>query len=289
MMASGVPQWTGKRGDDGVVTSWRFFHVDAFTTVPFAGNPAAVLLADRDLDDDLGQRLGAELSQPATAVVWPAGEPGHFGLRWFTATAELGLCGHGTLAAARVLFDVGLAAGGQLHFTTRGGQLSAQIAGDWIQLRFPALRPVPLADQFLGGQIRDLLAVPVTELLRNSLDVIAVLSSPAEVRYARPDLLALRRLPVHGLVITARGDDQGADFVSRFFSPATGIPEDAVTGSAHCALGPYWISRLHRQPLTGRQLSARGGLVHVEQEEDSVLLTGSAIVLADGSWHPPPG
>jgi PhzF family phenazine biosynthesis protein len=268
-----------------VVTSWRLFHVDAFATTPFAGNPAAVLLADRDPGDDLGRQLGAELNQPATAVTWPAGQPGQFGLRWFTATAELGLCGHGTLAAARVLFDLGLAADGQLRFATAAGPLTAKVTGDWIQLRLPALQPVPLADQFLGGQVRDLLAAPVTELLRNNFDVIAVLGSPEDVRLAQPDLQVLQRLPVRGLVITASGDPGGADFVSRFFCPAVGIAEDAVTGSAHCALGPLWISRLQRQPLTGRQLSARGGLVRVELDEASVLLSGPAIVLADGAWH----
>ena len=264
------------------------FHVDAFAAAPFAGNPAAVLLADRDPGDELGQRLGAELNQPATAVAWPAAEPGHFGLRWFTATAELGLCGHATLATARALFDLGLGLDGQLWFATAAGPLTAQASGDWIRLRLPALQPVPLADQFLGGQIRDLLAAPATELLRNNLDVIAVLESPEHVRQAQPDLQVLQRLPVRGLVITASDDHDGADFVSRFFAPAIGVAEDAVTGSAHCALGPLWISRLQRQPLTGRQLSARGGLVRVELDGASVLLSGPAIVLADGSWYPLP-
>jgi predicted PhzF superfamily epimerase YddE/YHI9 len=166
-----------------VVTSWRLFHVDAFATTPFAGNPAAVLLA-----------------------------------------------------AARVLFDLGLTVDGQQRFATAAGPLAAQVTGDWIQLRLPALQPVPLADQFLGGQVRDLLAAPVTELLRNNLDVIAVLGSPEDVRQAQPDLQVLQRLPVRGLVITASGDHGGADFVSRFFSPATGIAEDAGrAGRGQCA------------------------------------------------------
>ena len=177
--------------------------------------------------------------------------------------------------------------------------------GDWVQLRLPSLPAQPLVDAataeaspgeaapgeaVLGEAVRQLLPVPVTALLRNELDVLAVLPSADEVRAAQPDLAALRRLPVRGLIITAPGPGPDeADFVSRFFAPATGIDEDAVTGSAHCALGPYWIGRLGRQPLLGRQLSARGGVLRVAQDGDSVLLAGPALVLAEGSWHGPVG
>ena len=189
------------------MTTARLFQVDAFTSVPFAGNSAAVLVLEGEPDDEFGSAIGTELNQPATAVVWPAAEPGRFGLRWFTSHGELDLCGHGTLAAARVLLDHGLA-----------------------------------------GAVRALLPVPVTEMLRNDLDVMAVLDSPATVRDLELDLAALRELPVRGLIVTAvREDPAGeadiaaddtADFVSRFFQVATGA-EDAVTGSAHCALGPF--------------------------------------------------
>jgi PhzF family phenazine biosynthesis protein len=274
------------------VTTTRLFHVDSFATAPFAGNPAAVVLLDQEPAGDLGPRLGAELNQPATAVTWPAGEPGRFGLRWFTAASELALCGHGTLAAARVLLDAGLDADGRLRFDTRSGRLEARAEGDWVQLRFPSLRPGPLADPALAAAVATLLPVPITEVLRNDLDLVAVLPSPADVGRAEPDLSALRRLAVRGLIITAAAGRDGsagesADFVSRFFSPATGIDEDAVTGSAHCALGPYWIERLGREPLLGRQLSARGGQVRVAQDGDSVLLSGPALVLSEGSWRLP--
>ena len=296
----------------------RLWHVDAFATAPFAGNPAAVLILDREPDDELGARAGAELNQPATAVAWPGDRPGWFGLRWFTATRELELCGHGTLAAARVLLDSGAGVDGLICFETMAGTLEARAAGEWVQLRFPSLPPQPLIDAataeespggaadgeaVLGEAVRQLLDVPVTEMMRNDLDVVAVLSSPADVGRAHPDLAALARLPVRGLVITAAGDvggngsgpDGAADFVSRFFSPATGVGEDAVTGSAHCALGPYWIGKLGRQPLLGRQLSARGGVVQVAEDGDYVLLAGPAVVLSEGSWrlpacpHPDPG
>jgi PhzF family phenazine biosynthesis protein len=254
-------------------------------------------------------------------VVWPVGQPGRFGLRWFTAASELVLCGHGTLAAARVLLDSGAAVDGTVRFETRSGTLEARAVGEWVQLRLPSLPPEPLIDAatadvspgqaapgeaVLGEAVRQLLLpVPVTATARNELDVLAVLGSAEEVRAAQPDLAALRRLPVRGLIITAPGPgadgpgaDRGgadgdgvdqADFVSRFFAPGTGIDEDPVTGSAHCALGPYWIGRLGRQPLLGRQLSARGGVLRVAQDGDSVLLAGPALVLAEGRWQGPLG
>jgi predicted PhzF superfamily epimerase YddE/YHI9 len=292
------------------MTNARLVSVDSFAAPPLAGNPAAVLLLDQEPSDGLGARIGAELDQPATAVLWPGGEPGRFGLRWFTATSELALCGHGTLAAARVLLDSGCGVAGQVRFDTRSGLLDARAAGDWVQLRFPSLPPAPVADPELASALRGLLAVPVTEVLRTELDLMAVLGSAAGVRAVQPDLAALRALPVRGLIITAaspgaeraagRGGDEPArsgaadtgaggmpDFVSRFFAPATGIGEDAVTGSAHCALGPYWIGRLGRQPLTGHQVSARGGIIQVATDGDSVLLTGPALVRRDLAWTLP--
>jgi predicted PhzF superfamily epimerase YddE/YHI9 len=277
------------------VTTARLFHVDAFATAPFTGNPAAVLLLDRPPGDGLGPRIGAELNQPATAVTWPAGEPGRFGLRWFTAAAELDLCGHGTLAAARVLLAAGLDAQGELRFDTRAGRLDARAEGkaqpDWVGLRFPALPPRPPADPALIPAVTGLLGGgPVAEVLRSDLDAMAVLGSQAEVLGVRPGLPALARLPVRGLIVTAAADESaddgadGADFVSRFFAPATGIAEDAVTGSAHCTLAPYWIGRLGRQPLLGHQVSARGGQVRVTLDGDSVLLSGPALILSEGSW-----
>jgi PhzF family phenazine biosynthesis protein len=283
-------------GDYETVTTARLFQVDAFAPGPFEGNSAAVLVLESEPEEEFGPAIGAELNQPATAVVWPAGEPGRFGLRWFTASGELELCGHGTLAAARVLLDNGHPVGDRIRFDSRYGPLEAQSAGEWIQLRFPNLAPEPMAEGGLADAVRDALPVPVTEILRNDLDVMAVLDSPAAVRDLQPDLGMLRELPFRGLIVTAvREDfaedvdlvaDDTADFVSRFFHVADGT-EDQVTGSAHCALGPYWIARLDRQPLTGRQLSARGGLVRVALDGDDVLLGGEALVMAEGVWRLP--
>ena len=278
------------------MTTAQLFQVDAFAAAPFAGNPAAVLVLEDEPEEEFGPLIGAELNQPVTALVWPADGPGRFGLRWFTAHGELELCGHGTLAAARVLLDSGHPVGERIRFDTRYGPLEAESAGELIQLRFPSLAPEPLADPELAGAVRAVLPVPVTAILRNDLDVMAVLESPAAVRDLDPDPAALRDLPARGLIVTAvREDlageadivaDDTADFVSRFFHVADGS-EDQVTGSAHCALGPYWIARLGRQPLTGRQLSARGGLVRVALDGDDVLLGGEALVMADGAWRLP--
>ena len=208
-----------------MTTTARLLHVNSFAPAPFTGNPAAVLVLEHEPSDDFAARAGAELNQPATAVVWPAGQPGRFGLRWFTATSELVLCGHGTLAAARVLLDSGAAVDGTVRFETRSGTLEAQAEGEWVQLRLPSLPPEPLVDAatadlspgqaapgeaVLGEAVRQLLLpVPVTAMLRNELDVLAVLGSAAEVRAAQPDLAALRRLPVRGLIITAPGPGPG--------------------------------------------------------------------------------
>ena len=229
-------------------------------------------------------------------MVWPAGEPGRFGLRWFTAHGELDLCGHGTLAAARVLLDNGHAVGDRIRFDTRYGPLEAVDAGEFCSCASPAWPRSPWPTTGSPEAVRALLPVPVSEMLRNDLDVMAVLDSPATVRDLELDLAALRELPVRGLIVTAvREDPAGehdiaaddtADFVSRFFQVATG-GEDAVTGSAHCALGPYWIGRLGRQPLTGRQLSARGGLVRVALDGNDVLLGGEALIVAEGAWRVP--
>ena len=211
-----------------MTTTARLLHVDSFAPAPFTGNPAAVLVLEHEPSDDFAARAGAELNQPATAVVWP-GEPGRFGLRWFTAASELVLCGHGTLAAARVLLDSGAAVDGTVRFETRSGTLEATAAGEWVQLRLPSLPPEPLVnaatadaspgqaapgEAVLGEAVRQLLLpVPVTATARNELDVLAVLGSAAEVRAAQPDLAALRRLPVRGLIITAPGP--GADGAGR--------------------------------------------------------------------------
>lgn len=254
-------------------------HVDAFATEPFRGNPAAVCLLPAARDAAWMQALAAELNLPATAFVVRAG--GDLPLRWFTPSLELELCGHGTLAAAHALWETGgAAAGDALSFATRSGVLRALRRDGWIQMDFPAEPPVETA---APDALPSALGAPVRWAGRNRLDWIVELSDEAAVRALAPDLVALGRVETRGVVVTARATSPGYDFVSRFFAPRMGLPEDAVTGSAHCALGPMWGARLGRAELTGLQLSARGGVVRVAPAGERVRLAGQAVTVFSGT------
>jgi PhzF family phenazine biosynthesis protein len=259
--------------------------VDSFTERPFAGNPAAVCLLDEPAPDAWMRSLAAEMRHSETAFVVRGASPdGAFGLRWFTPTVEVDLCGHATLASAHVLWAHGGAdEGHELTFDTRSGRLGARRQGDWIVLDFPATPVVP-ADApdgmiaALGLQPRDVRTVG-----RSRFDYVVEVSEGATVRALAPDFPALGRVPARGVAVTAPGDEPGVDFVSRFFGPASGIDEDPVTGSAHCALGPYWADRTGRSTLVARQVSPRGGTVRVEVSGARVALGGRAVTVLSGA------
>ncbi|MQA10658.1 MAG: PhzF family phenazine biosynthesis isomerase [Pseudonocardiaceae bacterium] len=259
------------------------YFVDAFAYAPYTGNPAAVVLLDRQAPDEWMRALGAELNQAATAFVAPR-DDGTFDLRWMTATSELELCGHGTLAAAHILREKGAA----ITFHTLAGELHARLSDGSVTLDFPALPPrtVPRPAEL----DRVLPADEPVAVYRTDLDYLVELGSEAQLRDARPDLDALAELAVRGLILTAAATDgaKDHDFVSRFFAPARGIPEDSVTGSAHCALAPHWLPRFGAETITGYQASSRGGYVRVSQPSpDRVGLTGNAITLISGTLHDP--
>lgn len=261
--------------------------VDAFTAVPFAGNPAGVCLTDRD-DAAWMQAVAAEVNVSETAFVdLSTVERGEIGLRWFTPTVEVALCGHATLASAHVLLENDLAAE-PLVFRTASGVLRADRPDTGgIELDFPADVPVPaLPDSHLADEFADALGAAVVTVARCHFDVLVEVSSAAEVRALEPDLSALRAASGRGVIVTAEADEaaraEGADFVSRFFAPAVGIDEDPVTGSAHCCLAPYWGERLHRDRMVGRQLSPRGGTVGVSLEGERVKLRGDAVTFSRG-------
>jgi predicted PhzF superfamily epimerase YddE/YHI9 len=253
--------------------------VDAFTDRAFAGNPAAVCRVDGDWPDAAWmQRVAAELNLPMTAFVQPP-RNGVLGLRWFTTLSEQRICGHATLATAFVL------GGAQpLRFDTLGGELAARVADDGlVTLDFPAA--VPVARDPVDGLAGALGAAPVEVHGTGELgDVLAVFEDEAAVRALAPAMDALaevtRREDIRGVVATSPGTD--GDFVSRFFSPADGIPEDPVTGSAHTALAPFWAQRLGSTRLVGRQLSARGGTIQTALAGERVLLSGRAVLVLDG-------
>ena len=253
--------------------------VDAFTREPFGGNPAAVCVLPRPAEAAWMQRVAREMNLSETAFLLGR-ESGGYDLRWFTPTVEVDLCGHATLAAAHVLWeDRHLAPAAPAVFHTRSGRLSAERRGDWIEMDFPAEpdEPAPPPDGLARA-----LGVESTYVGRNRFDYLVEVDSEATVRRLAPDIGALARLPVRGVIVTARGETEGFDFVSRFFAPRAGVDEDPVTGSAHCCLGPYWRRRLGRDAFTAWQASARGGVVKLAVAGDRVRLSGQAVTVLRG-------
>ncbi len=259
------------------MTGVRIYQVDAFASAPFTGNPAAVCLVERAADESWMQALAAEMNLSETAFPVPRGD-GDWDLRWFTPTTEADLCGHATLATAHVLWETGDAdPGTPARFHTRGGLLVATRRADQIELDLPA-DPVAPADA-PDGLVAALGAAP-EKVSRGRIGWFVELTDEHAVRSLRPRFEALT--PFGGAVVTARSGDQRFDFVSRYFAPGYGIDEDPVTGSAHCALGPYWSARLGRDALVGHQVSARRGVVTVRVLGDRVILGGRAVTVLAG-------
>ena len=255
--------------------------VDAFARQPFTGNPAAVCwIPDKWLSDDWLQRFAAEMNQSETAFVGREGE--HFRLRWFSPVTEVDLCGHATLAAAHSLFNWGFAERGVVTFQTRSGALTAEPLEDgMIRLNFPLEKAIPAPMpagllEALGTKSR------VLFVGKNRFDYLVHLSTPTDVGTLRPDMLELAKIDCRGVIVTAAGEGH-YDFVSRFFAPRVGIPEDPVTGSAHCCLAPYWSVRSGRTRMLGYQASHRGGEVRVEVVAGQrVLISGKALTVTAG-------
>ena len=257
----------------------RAFVVDAFTDTAFRGNPAGVVLLTGDAPAAWMQDVAAELRHSETAFV-RARADGNHDLRWFTPTTEVDLCGHATLATTHVLAAV--TERGEFAFHTRSGVLNASVGlNGSITMDFPARTPEPIAG--IGGLPRALRVAPVS-VHRAGTDVLVELVDAAAVVGLAPDLAALAGIEARGVIVTAAAET-GADhdFVSRFFGPRVGVDEDPVTGSAHCALAPFWRGRLGRSVLTGVQLSQRGGRVGVELAGDRVRLHGRAVTILEGT------
>jgi PhzF family phenazine biosynthesis protein len=264
-----------------MATEIPLFQVDAFADKPFAGNPAAVCLLREPADEAWMQAVAAEMNLSETAFLVRREAGDGFDLRWFTPTVEVDLCGHATLASAHVLWEEGVLAENEpARFHTKSGLLSASRNGNEIVLDFPATPPEPAPcppelTMALG------LPVPVRYCGKTRFDYLIETDSERTVRELRPDHAALARQPVRGVIVTARG---GApyDFVSRFFAPGSGVAEDPVTGSAHCALGPYWMGRLEKREFLAYQASARGGVVRVGVRGARVELGGRAVTVLRG-------
>lgn len=253
--------------------------VDAFAEKPFTGNPAAVVLLDGPRDDAWRLAVAAEFNLSETAFLEAAGDS--WKLRWFTPTTEVPLCGHATLAAAHALWSWGrLAPSAPALFDTASGRLEARKDGEYVLLDLPALPPRPAAPP--KGLVAALGETPLW-LGETEQEFVLELDSEQRVREARPDLAVWKTLTKKGLVLTAPSKRAVHDVVSRCFYPSQGIDEDPVTGSAHCALGPYWAGRLKKPVLNCYQASRRGGVLLVRPKDGRVELGGRAVTVWRGS------
>ena len=261
-------------------SAMKFMLVDAFTRQPFGGNPAAVCwIPGAWPTDNWMQQFAAEMNQAETAFV--SREADHFRLRWFSPLVEVDLCGHATLATAHALMHWQLADRGVIQFETRSGRLTAQATeDDSIQLDFPVEPAV--AVEMPDGLYEALnTRARCIFIGRNRFDYIIQLPSPTDISTLNPNMLELAKIDCRGVIVTAVGEGR-YDFVSRFFAPRYGIPEDPVTGSAHCCLAPHWALRSGRTKMIGYQASPRGGEVRVELVGERVLLSGSARTVVTG-------
>lgn len=244
--------------------------VDAFTATLFRGNPAAVVTLDAWLPADLMQSIASENNLSETAFVIPRETDAP--LRWFTPTVEVDLCGHATLAVAHVLFAHHFVGRGELTFDTRSGTLAVRRHGDILSLDLPS-RPGTCID--VPAELTAALGARPAEAYLAGEATMAVFEAESAVRDLAPDFARVSALDTSAVIVTAPGSDVG--FVSRFFAPAKGVPEDAVTGSAHCTLAPYWAERTGRRTLLARQLSARGGELECTVLADRVLISGRCV------------
>jgi PhzF family phenazine biosynthesis protein len=254
--------------------------VDAFADAPFRGNPAAVCLLPAPRDEAWMADVAREMNLAETAFVAPRAD-GSFDLRWFTPVVEVALCGHATLASAHVLWERGILGPADVaRFHTKSGLLTATRTADGlIELDFPARLSTPMP---VPEGLADTLGAEVLHTRRSADDDLVEVASEEIVRALRPDFARLAKLPVRGVMVTARAAHPPYDFVSRFFAPAVGIDEDSVTGSAHCCLAPFWSERLGKTEMLAYQASARGGVVRVLCRGDRVGLAGRAITVLDG-------
>ncbi|MCC5577361.1 PhzF family phenazine biosynthesis protein [Microtetraspora sp. AC03309] len=294
----------------------RIFTVDSFTDQPFKGNPAAVCLLEASAADSWMQSVAAEMRHSETAFVLGPDASGRYSLRWFTPSVEVALCGHATLAAAHVLYSTGRAEG-KIEFATKSGILAVSQSEDGsIVMDFPAHSPSEITPP---SGLAEALGVPVRWTGMGGFDLLAEVESEQAVRDLTPDIDALTAFDVRAVIVTAPAasthtptagtasvptggpehvspvglSSEGAelttfgepDYVSRFFAPRVGVPEDPVTGSAHCVLAPYWSAKLGRDTLVGAQLSARSGVMRTTIKGERVELVGQAVTIWSGELH----
>ncbi len=260
-----------------VINMSHTFHViDAFADTPFAGNPAAVCVLAAPAEEQWMKLVARELNLSETAFLHPI--EGGWSLRWFTPTVEVKLCGHATLASAFTLWETGVLAPDQIaRFHTLSGWLTCRRTGEWIEMDFPAqvpeLCPTP-------ESLSESLGAKLLWVGSNGMDYLVEVADEKALRALKPNFSTLAKLPVRGVIVTCRSESAEFDFLSRFFAPAAGVNEDPVTGSAHCALGPYWQAKLGKSDFTAYQASERGGIVKVGVRGERVRLRGQAVMMS---------
>jgi len=255
---------------------YPIFQLDAFTTRRFSGNPAAVIPLDRFPDDAVLQAVAAENNLSETAFLVPEG--GDYRLRWFTPTVEVPLCGHATLASSAVVMERLEPGRERVIFHSASGPLTVSRTNAGYVMDFPARPTEPVATP---PGLAEALGVDPIEVVVDRFNYLARLESAQVVRELSPDIAAIARIDRSGVIVTALGDS-GYDFVSRYFAPAKGIPEDPVTGGAHCALAPYWGKRLNKTAFLAYQASPRGGEIKCRLAGDRVELEGACVFYLEG-------
>lgn len=258
------------------------YQIDAFTDRLFKGNPAAVCILDEWIEDAIMQNIAAENNLAETAFIVRAGEA--FDLRWFTPEVEIDLCGHATLASAFIVFNYLKWAGSRVQFNSMSGPLVVDLLEDGrLQMDFPARAPTSVNDEQLEQLLEQALNIKPTQIL-GAKDLLLVFDHEAQIKQLAPDLNAFAEITDYFAVIVSAPGKQ-CDFVSRFFAPNAGIPEDPVTGSAHCTLVPYWAQQLDKCTLSTRQLSARGGELGCTLHGDRVKMSGQAKLFLKGQIY----
>jgi PhzF family phenazine biosynthesis protein len=263
--------------------SHRFLQINAFTAQPFAGNPAAVVLLESPMSQSWMQLVARDFNLSETAFLSPLDSSStcDWNLRWFTPRVEVDLCGHATLASTHALREWNLMPE-NVRFHTRSGILQARSIEDEIALDFPATPPTQ--SEMLHG-LPQVLGVTAEEILwcgRSQFDIVLQLNSPQSVARIEPNFAVLKEFEARGVIVTAEADEGNWDFVSRFFGPRVGVDEDPVTGSAHCALAPFWAQRLGKTTMQARQISERGGEMTVQVLADRVELRGQCVTILRG-------
>jgi PhzF family phenazine biosynthesis protein len=258
--------------------SMQIYQVAAFTEEPFHGNPAVVCFLSEPKNDGWMQSVATEMNMPVTAFLYKNDD--HYSLRWFTSTTEIPICGHGTLASAHILYDLNhISREASATFMTKSGWLTANFNAGWIEFTFPSK---PDQKTIAPKKLNQALGVKPTYVGKNHFDYIVEVEGEDVVKNLKPNIDIIAQMPVRGVIVTSVSNSNKYDFVSRFFSPAQGIDEDAVTGSAHCCLGPYWERKLNKSDFIAFQASSRGGILKIRVNGERVLLAGKAMTVLEG-------